>query len=434
MKQANRAAQEQTARPGRNGRKRGVRNGRHGMNRHLRRFLVLILLVLMFSSLFAGYASLYPVDFTVPTPVFGYSRTADVCYEVLLRPNSFTDQQTIGMGQTYLRDFADSVNISYLYSLQAAQASSIQYNYRIDAVVRVHDAASPQKILLTRQIALQPETTGEISGADLKLESSVAVSLADFESIITDFKKQTSQQATFDLAVTMSVRTSSGLFFGPYASSDTVSVVIPLDQSQFTIAVEQPSLLPAVQLQPVLYRIVLSELPMAVYPAMAGACFLVLVLLLTVTRSSKKNKFDRQLRKLLKMGRSQLMLIGDKAWEPEWCVTASDFRSMVRTARKLKHPIFCYVDRSSASPVAYFYIYYGENNYCYTFGQTAAASPDTGDETPLMPDLPDLPLGGGPADSFEPDEGIPLLPETDDSPEIMLANLRIQSGFGHSSL
>ena len=61
------------------------------------------------------------------------------------------------------------------------------------------------------------------------------------------------------------------------------------------------------------------------------------------------------------------MIIGDKAWEPEWCISVTSFRTMVRTARKLKHPIFCFIERDSDQPIAYFYVYYGENNYCYTF-------------------------------------------------------------------
>ncbi len=57
-------------------------------------------------------------------------------------------------------------------------------------------------------------------------------------------------------------------------------------------------------------------------------------------------------------------MIGDKAWEPEWCITASNFKTMVKTARRLKHPIFCFVDRESDVPAALFYVYFGENNYC----------------------------------------------------------------------
>jgi hypothetical protein len=67
---------------------------------------------------------------------------------------------------------------------------------------------------------------------------------------------------------------------------------------------------------------------------------------------------------MLRMARGRLLMIGDKAWEPEWCITASNFKTMVKTARRLKHPIFCFVDRESDVPAALFYVYFGENNYC----------------------------------------------------------------------
>ncbi len=61
------------------------------------------------------------------------------------------------------------------------------------------------------------------------------------------------------------------------------------------------------------------------------------------------------------------MIIGDKAWEPEWCVTASNYKTMIKTAKRLKHPVFCFIDNEGPMPEAYFYVYYGENNYCYTY-------------------------------------------------------------------
>jgi hypothetical protein len=120
------------------------------------------------------------------------------------------------------------------------------------------------------------------------------------------------------------------------------------------------------------------------------------------------------------------MIIGDKAWEPEWCVKAADFKSMVRTAKKLKHPIFCYIDRSSPVRSAYFYIYYGENNYCYTFSDDSAAIGLSGPaDEDMLPDLMDSDQRAQPPEF---DDRIPLLPEADDGPEILLANLKVQSG------
>lgn len=426
MKQANRTAQAKTTKPGRIGKRAGGRKGRHEINRFLRRFLIFILFVLMISVLFAGYASVYPFVFTLPTPIFDLSRSSNVNYEVQLNPNGFTEQTALGMDQIYLRDFTRAIKIDFQHWIHVGQASSIQYTYRVDALVRAHDAADPSLILLTRQISLLPETAGQISGSDLNLSQGVSVDLNEYEEFIASYQDQTSQAATFDVVVSMSVKAAAALPFGSYVVTDAPGLQIPLDQAQYQLTRILPASLPAISFQPVTYRLVLTDLPFAVYPAMAGACFLLLILLLAATRSRKKNRFNRRLHKMLRRARGRLMIIGDKAWEPQWCVTTTDFKSMVRTAKKLKHPIFCYIDRMSPVPAAYFYIYYGENNYCFTFSDAnsspAMSIPPASDD---LSDFPDFDDAAPPAD----DDRIPLLPENDDSPEIALANLKIQSGY-----
>lgn len=401
--------------------------GRQEINRFLRRFLVLVLIVLMAAASLAGYAAYYPVSFTLPTPVPGHQAQSNLFYWVLLKPDNFTGQTELGMDQVYLKDFADSVRAVFQYQLQSVQASLISYQYRIDATFRVHDSNQPDTVLLTKSVNLLPETAGEIQGNRLDLSHQIDLKLADYETWIADYRQQSSQPAVFDLYVTLSVETIARLPFGSYHSSGETALLIPLDQAQFTVSRVLPGPMPSVQLLPVTYRMVVSQLPIPVYPVMAAACFLLLVLLLTTTRSRRKNRYNRRLRRMLRLARNQLMIIGDKAWEPEWCVKAADFKSMVRTARKLKHPIFCYMDQTSPVRTAYFYIYYGENNYCYTFSDGSVRTDLAGpaDES-VLPDFFDSDQTANPA---ELDDRIPLLPESDDSPEILLANLRVQSSI-----
>lgn len=425
MKHGRQNGQATTSRPDRAGKGHGTRHGRQEINRFLRRFLIFVLIVLMIAVSFAGYASRYPVSFMLPTPVWACERSAAIDYRVFLKPNDFTGKTELGMDQVYLRDFTDFIQADFRYEFKVPQADAIQYRYQLDAIVRVHDASNPDLILLTREISLLPETVGEISGSNLILTDRIDLDLQEFESLIAGYQSQSSQPATFDLLVVMSVRTVAALPFGHFTSTGSPALRIPLGQSQFTLTRSLPEQLPLIQLLPVTYRLVLSELPFAVYPAMAGACFLLLVLLLSTTRSRRKNRYDRRLRRLLRIARSQLMIIGDKAWEPEWCVNAADFRSMVRTARKLKHPIFCYIDNVSPTRAAYFYIYYGENNYCFTFSDSPAGGrlqlPSDDGFSAGETDAGDL------SSIPEPDDRIPLLPDTDDSPEILLANLRSPS-------
>jgi hypothetical protein len=428
MKQSNRTVQTSPRLSGRDGKRKGGHRGRHEMNRFLRRFLVFVLITLMAAILFAGYASLFPVTFSLNTPVLAYLRDSSVNYAVVLKSNGFTEQTELGMDQQYLRDFADSVKADFNYRFLTDRAVRMQYTYRVDAIVRVHDAANPAQVLLSRQINLLPDTAGQISGTELSLDHAVSLNLAEYEKIVSNFKMQSTQAALFDLAVTMSVQVTPALPAGPIAINDAVVLQIPLDQTQFQLTRALPESRSVPVYQSVFYRLVMAPIPLPVYPAMAAVCFLILVLLLATTCSRKKERFERQLRRMVHQARSRLMMIGDKAWEPEWCVTASDFQSLIRTAKKLKHPVFCYVDRKSPLPAAYFYIYYGENNYCYTFTSKSAARSEP--DLAMPADLPDFTELSGTTPPQEPDDRIPLLPEMDDSSEIQLSTLRIQTGFG----
>jgi hypothetical protein len=426
MKQSNSKIHDKSVSSGHSGRRSGRRVGRHEMNRHLRRFLILVLLLLMSTILFAAYASLYPVAFTLPAPLTGYDHAGLVNYEVNLIGNPFTDQSVLGMDQVYLRDFTQSVKAAGQYHYHIDQASSLQCRYRVEATVRARDAANPAQVLLTRQVVLVPETAVQISGADLNLNPDVLINLKDYDQMIADFKKQTSQAAAFDVVVTWHYRTVATLPFGSLETIDTPSLEIPLDQAQFRLTRSVPAAPSRLIFMPVTYRLVLAQVPFPVYPGMAGACLILLLVLLLTTRSHRKSRFKRQLRKMLRLARSRLMIIGDKAWEPEWCVTATDFRSLVRTARKLKHPIFCYIDKLSPASAAYFYVYYGENNYCFTFTDAAAQGPSEDN----VADEDDNDTGPSPDEPSREDFArIPLLPETDDSPEIQFTQPPLPEGY-----
>ena len=433
MKHTSRNAQATLLPPGRKRKRHGAPKDRHEMNRFLRRFLILILILMIAAVLLSGYASLFPVHFTAPVPVFT-SSDSRIDYEVLLKSNSFTDQLTMGMDQTYLLDFTQGVNAIFAHQRKVSRALNLRWLYRVDAVLEARAAGADGQLLLSRIIDLVPETAGAAEGSLLSVESTVDILFSDFDLFIREFNAQTSQPAVFELTVKMPVDVIADLPDGPFAIRDELILKIPLSLESFTITATKPANTPWPIWHTTGYRLVLAEIPFPVFPAMAAAAFLLLILLLTTTRSRPKSRLKRQLSRMLRLAKGQLMMIADKAWEPEWCIASADFRSMVNTAKKLKHPIFCYIDRQSQSLAAYFYVYYGENNYCYSFNSTPteAAGEIGSDDT--LPDLSDMSGSTGslgPTEPVELDDRIPLLPEIDDSPEIFLANLKMSASFGH---
>ncbi len=425
MKQPNRTALT-SANAKRQRKSSSDRRGRLEMHRIPRRLLIFLLIILLAAILLAGYNVWRPIDLVLNTPVLNYQRESAIDYQVLVKPNDFTDQTVLGMDQLYLQDFSEAVDTIFSYAFKADRTVNLQYRYRIDAILQMHDASNPGNVLLQKTINLLPERIGKTQNSNWQIKENLRIDLADYQSIAASFATQTNSAATFDLDLTLFVQLDAALPAGPLTITDTPVLSIPLNQQQFRLSRQLPASRPINVWQPIHYKIVLAPIPFPVYPAAAGLCLLCLVMVLIMTCSRRKNRFRKQLSRMMRYAKSRLMIIGDKAWEPEWCITATDFRSLIRTAKKLKHPVFCYVDWQAESPAAYFYVYYGENNYCYTFGQPTSSNrsvpvPTDHDDVPSEPpeELPD---------------SIPVLPETDNSPEILLSRLKIQTGTNHVGL
>ena len=202
--------------------------------------------------------------------------------------------------------------------------------------------------------------------------------LSDYQTIADSFDVPQGLKVTFVLAVRLSIQIDAALPVENLAVSESPALLIPLGQDQFRITREGIGTDTRSIVQPVRYQLVLPAIPFPIYPAAAAFTLLLLIVILVTTKSRRNNPYNRQLNQMLRQARSRLLLIADKAWEPNWCITVSDFSSLVRTAKRLKHPIFCHIDQNAEVMAAYFYVYYGENNYCFTFSDTQPSLTDTG--------------------------------------------------------
>jgi hypothetical protein len=404
------------------------KSGRHDMNRFLRGLMIFLLAVLIAAICLAGYAALYPVVLTFDQNVLNYNQHVQIDYQVLTRPNEFSGESAQGMDGIYLRDYVQAVDSTFTYQFTADRAVNAAYRQGLKAEVLVCDKADPAKVLLRKPISLKPDQTGQTIDGIVRIQETATLVLDDYAKIADTFKVPQDVEVSFFLAVYMDIQIEAALPADKLNLYAQPTMLIPLSQSQFAISRQGTGDLAQPVRQSVRYQLMLTPLPIVVYPVVAAFCLVLLVIILATTRGHRKNKFDHQLHHMMRQARSRLLLIRDKAWEPEWCITVADFRTLVRTARKLKHPLFCYVDRLSVPATAYFYVYYGENNFCYTFTPDQGNQPSTGAGTPIEANFSGLPKSGkSPVATSKPElvkpaaaeASIPLLPETDRSSEVL---------------
>jgi hypothetical protein len=371
------------------------KNGRRPIHGGLRLIVALLLVLLLAATTALAYASMRPLYVWLPVQVLKADRQATVDYQVDVRPAPGAPLQNIGRSPGFLSSTAERIQANFTYGWTIVQPEPVIWSSSVLATLRIREAANSRRILYEQQTVIEPAATGQETVGRLSVERQTTVDLAAYQALATELEANYRIPVASELVIGLRVETQFQLASGSAALVDQPAMVVPLGRDIIEIQAIQPRFKPHQLWRKLPYQVVVMQVPLFVFPIVGMLLITALILWLALTMTRRKSWFDRKLAQMQRLARGRLMLIADKAWEPEWCVTVSHYKTMVRTARKLKHPIFCHVDRQGSEPVAYFYVYYGENNYCLTFGPsgvvadepTHSPTQDTGDVMDVSSDL-----------------------------------------------
>ena len=329
--------------------------------------VALLLLILLAGASILVFSLYRPLAVFLPTQVYAARRTASIDYQVLQGSPDQQSETLLGENQVYISSLARAVKATFHYTWQAPSASDLTWSDAVTASLQIREANGEKRVLFEETKPVIPVAVASQSSAGYQLDRQATVEIAPFTEEAKAFADQSKIQIISELVIRHEIKTQANVPGGIVAYVDQPALVIPLTPDTFEVREVIPRLGSVRTWRWLPYAIALLPIPFWAYYALDALLLTLLILWLSLTRTRRPDRFDRQLRRMQRLARGRLMLITDKAWEPEWCVTATDYRTLVKTARRLKHPIFCHVDRTGEQPVAYFYVYYGENNYCLTF-------------------------------------------------------------------
>lgn len=347
------------------------RNKRHVMNRFSRHFFILILTLLILVSVLAGLASWKPWILSFRTMVLRYHTQSTVNYRVIFKPDVIPGAHEASANASYLDELVAAVEPTFTILMETDRPVFAEAQAVLKATIQAHEPGDEKPILFQIEEPIFSDPSSLYSDeSTLRSEHVQIVDLDVFRKRAADLNAQLKQTLEYELLLTYSVQFTTKLPAGPITINETASLLIPLNHPVFRMTKTEnanPETKPIYQ--QIHYRVYLDRIPWPFFLVAAILSLTSLLLLLFTTSSQQKDTFSRKLNKMKRLSRGQLIMIGDKAWDPAWCVKVTDFKTMAKAARKLNHPIFCYVDDFSAWPAAYFYSYYGENNFCYLFTQ-----------------------------------------------------------------
>ena len=328
--------------------------------------------------------------------------TSEADYTVHLKADAIESITLAPADAVYLDELVAAIEPAFRIHFNADRPMTGSVNTYLKAIVQAHEPGANQPIVLRAEETLAEPSSRDITGLGaFTSEETLRVPLDTYRDQALQIDSRLEQALDYELLLEYRAVLTLDLLGGTETISKATSLLIPLNEPVFRIARQQdpgPADLEPVT-QTVRYQVHLDALPYLVFLIAAGLSLLSLILLATTTRNQPKERFWRQLRRMKRQLKGRLILIGDRAWDPSWCVSIADFDSLADTARKLKQPVYGYVDQFSAWPVAYFYTLTSENTYCYIFTEhpelleqeASEAEPEPAMPLPVLPETEELP-------------------------------------------
>ena len=207
------------------------------ISRRLRYLLISVLtLTVSISSAFAYKGIMYPKIIDEEIPVYNYTNKSDIKYTVDLKPNMIYGDISVGEGNTYISNYVDNINTTFLYEFIGEKASDISGEYDIVAVMEGYiEREEIIKTIWEKQYSLLPKSSFSIKDRSFSMRKDIAIKLEEFNNFAAQVIEDTESVVDIRLIVSMNVNIISKTDKGDIIEKLSPSLVIPINKNYFEI-------------------------------------------------------------------------------------------------------------------------------------------------------------------------------------------------------
>ncbi len=148
-----------------------------------------------------------------------------------------------GAGNTaYIASLTDYLNARFNYTFTGSSETDLKYSYKAEAVVRSQfsgkDSTDKASNVWSKRYTLLEPVTGNERTKELSLSRNVEIPFADYAAEITKFNSTYNIPLSSEVVVTYEITVSGNADGVPFKNTQISTVVAPLDQRIYKIAVK----------------------------------------------------------------------------------------------------------------------------------------------------------------------------------------------------
>lgn len=315
------------------------------------------LIVFAFSSAFF-YKSLFDKTTKVEEDIYTYQNEYKVNYNVNIKDNPFITDESLPSGKTYISDLINSFDIQLNYDYTGSKSASIDYTYRIDAIIGASYQYDGKEYSIWNKVdnLKMVETT--------KADNSISIQ----EDINIDFKKYNDEVKNFKQTLGMSVNASlyvrlvvdtrtfinneevTNQYVSNFAISlgDKIAIVngkdddIQIGSTKYSNTIEN-------------VHINISKLIISLIGIVISVYTIYFIHFKTKKYNTIKNEFKLELNRILKSCQDRIVIVKNKFdIDEENVIDVNDFGELIKLSEELYKPILCWISDDINNEQAWF--------------------------------------------------------------------------------
>ena len=274
--------------------------------------------------------------------IYSYTNNYKTNYIMNVKNNRFIEQETLPMGQTYVTDLIESMDMNIDYEYQSSKETNVSYTYDITATIGASytDDGEEYKVW-DKKYTLVEAKEGTAQG-NIKIKEAVNVELSKYNKEVNDFKQTMGMALDAYLNIQLNVKTITEVanekVENKYSSDFKVTLgskITNIDAKNTDTKMGHIEEENTVKVSTNIFKVIVNAIVVAI-----SAYAIYYISRKTRTVHSIKNEYKLELNRILKSCQDKIIMVTKKIEvEDANVIDVKDFGELIKLSEELFKPI-----------------------------------------------------------------------------------------------
>lgn len=317
-------------------------------------YIIISLVLFAFSTSFFIKELFYKKTSSMQNEIYTYKTNLNTKYSVNLKENKFIDEKELPMGQVYVSDLIQNINMDINYNYQASEKTDIEYTYNIKGILRANFSKDGNsKKVWEKEYILLDNKSNNINDNKFQINENVQIDVNQYNKEINEFEQQMGMALDAKMYIVLQVNANTKISKTDVNNEYKSNIIIDLGEKTTEVSGNLNDEKIDKKYEEVQKQEKIDIVKIIIYGIMLIISINLLKYVLTQTRSGIRlnNEYRRELNKILRFCQDKIVEVNNKIEVvSDNLIEVKDIEELIKLSEELFKPILYYelTDRQEA--------------------------------------------------------------------------------------